>query len=422
MGRRGQSPTQTADSTDRAVFLRWLRPASHFTSIHDLVSVDTALTPKSVGVGAASRTVGSRTGRRPMLFDRRRWIVGMSIVMVIAFAQALPALVAGQSLSRGVIIMFFWLVAAPTQMVALSVTFDRANSRKLGPTTTLAALMLVAAIVGAVISAIFVHVAGRLGVVPPERGPISLPAAAAFGMVFGLLQCGVWALAFAYPYAVEQSRAREIDTARLELEANQLRVAAELARLRSQLEPHFLLNTLNAIAGLVTHDPREARRLIGSLGDLFRDSLADEGEMQTLSREVAWLQRYAEVLEARHGAALRFHWEISNETSSWLVPRLLLQPLVENAVKHGALSRSDGGRVTVRTYVETRPDGPRLVCVVEDNGRGLHAEPRPDAVGLRAVRRRLELKYSSASLELTTSSEGTKCIVVLPQTTTQGAS
>jgi sensor histidine kinase YesM len=188
--------------------------------------------------------------------------------------------------------------------------------------------------------------------------------------------------------------------------------------LRSQLEPHFLLNTLNAIAGLVTQDPREARRLIGCLGDLLRDALRDPEEMQTLDQEIAWLRRYAEILESRHSGALRFQWEIAGEAGEVLLPRLLLQPLVENAVKHGALCRSGGGQVVVRARVVDSSDGraSRVVCTVEDNGPGMtDAAPRSGAFGLRAVRRRLELRYDDATLRLESSPSGTRSIVELPR-------
>src|SRR6185369_11169926 len=170
---------------------------------------------------------------------------------------------------------------------------------------------------------------------------------------------------------------------------------AELARLRSQLEPHFLLNTLNAIASLVTEDPKEARRLIACLGDLLRDSLRDADDLQPLEAEVAWLRRYAEILESRHKGTLVFIWEIENDAKRALVPRLLLQPLVENAVKHGALRRRDGGVVTVRASMDADPRGSeKVICTVEDNGPGLpDAEPRAGAFGLRSVRRRLQLKF-----------------------------
>jgi LytS/YehU family sensor histidine kinase len=221
----------------------------------------------------------------------------------------------------------------------------------------------------------------------------------------GVTNFGLWALAFVFPFALEDARFRA-------LEAQQLRTAAELARLRSHLEPHFLLNTLNAIAGLVTEDPRAARRLLASLGDLLRDSLRDEGEMQTLGEQIDWLRLYAQILEERHAGHLAFRWEVRPETRAAILPRLLLQPLVENAVKHGALRRRDGGKIEVRATVDAK----KLVCTVEDNGLGMpDGNTRPGAFGLLSVRRRLALRYAErASFRLESSASGTRSIVEIP--------
>ena len=154
----------------------------------------------------------------------------------------------------------------------------------------------------------------------------------------------------------------------------------------------------------MTEEPREARRLLSCLGDLLRDAVQETGELQRLQKQVAWLRRYGEILEARHRGALRIGWDVAPECEQALLPRLLLQPLVENAVKHGALRRGDReGRVVVRTRRE--PDG-TLVCGMEDNGPGM-----PDAerarrrrFGLHAVRRRLALEAPGASLRHESSS------------------
>lgn len=225
------------------------------------------------------------------------------------------------------------------------------------------------------------------------------------GFTMGLAYFALWALAFVLPKIAEDVRVRA-------LEADKARTQAELARLRSHLEPHFLLNTLNAIAGLVTEDPRQARQLIGTLGDLLRDSVSPDGEMQTLAEQIEWLRRYAQILETRHGGHLAFHWEVGSGTQAALLPRLLLQPLVENAVKHGALMREGGGQITVRTELA---EGHKLVCTIEDNGPGLRNETRPGAFGLTSVRRRLALRYSdAASLRLESSPAGTRSVVELP--------
>ena len=227
-----------------------------------------------------------------------------------------------------------------------------------------------------------------------------------FGVLNAQMYFGLWALAVVYPFAVEGARVRD-------LEAQQLRSEAEVTRLRAHLEPHFLLNTLNAIAGLVTEEPREARRLLVCLGDLLRDAVQETGDLQPLDKQVAWLRRYAQILEARHSGALTFEWHVAKDCEAELMPRLLLQPLIENAVQHGALQRTDrAGQVVVR--VSRKADG-TLVCVVEDNGPGMpDSDVRAGAFGLQAVRRRIELEAPEASLRLESSAQGTRSIVELP--------
>jgi hypothetical protein len=221
--------------------------------------------------------------------------------------------------------------------------------------------------------------------------------AAQLGAFNGLEGLGLWAVAIVMPRAVD---------------ADRLRTAAELARLRANLQPHFLFNTLNTIAGLVTEDPRAARELTGVLGELLRDSLEDGDELRTVDDEIAWLRRYAEILEIRHRGSLTFTWDIAPPARGVRIPRLLLQPLVENAVKHGALRRRDGGEVSVRAAIE----GSRLTCVVEDNGPGPGA-PRDGARGIELVTRRLELEYlGAAAFRLEADGAHTRSIVELPVT------
>jgi signal transduction histidine kinase len=237
----------------------------------------------------------------------------------------------------------------------------------------------------------------------------TLGALLGIGTVNGLVGLGLWAIAVVFPFAVSDANARA-------LEAERLRTTAELARLRAHLQPHFLLNTLNTVAGLVVEDPREARNLVGALGDLLRDSLEETDEMQTIDDEVKWLRRYAEILETRHRGVLTFRWDIAEATRGVRVPRLLLQPLLENAVQHGALRRREGGEVAMRTTIAR--DG-RVTCVVEDNGPGPAARAtRPGALGIQLVTRRLALKYAGlATFRLESEGGLTRSIVEIPEET-----
>jgi LytS/YehU family sensor histidine kinase len=235
-----------------------------------------------------------------------------------------------------------------------------------------------------------------------------------YGLASAQSHFGLWTLAFILPALLDDARVRALRAEKLEAESAQLRTAAELARLRSNLEPHFLLNTLNAIAGLVTEEPREARRLLSALGDLLRDALRDEQEWQSLAAQIEWLKRYAQILEARHRGDLSFSWEINIDSEAKPLPRLLLQPLLENAVKHGALRARGPGRVWVRT--ELVDNGSRLLCTVRDNGPGAPPGPvRNGAFGLESVRRRVALRYGEQGhVSLSALPDGTIATVDVP--------
>lgn len=371
--------------------------------------------PSSTKLGALARLVPGAT-EQPRELARRRLFTGLTIVFVSIMLQTVPTAIRAQAVGPAAGRFVYWLFEMAVLTISLSSAYDYNQRRRSSTAVTLTSTVTVALFIS-VISTAFYNLF-LLPSFPWLRGdspPRTLAFSLAFGFVIGMLHTGVWALAFVYPYSAEDARSRALEADKLRLEADQLRIAAELARLRSQLEPHFLLNTLNAIAGLVTDNPREARRLIACLGDLLRDSLRDADELQPLEDEVAWLRRYAEILESRHAGTLSFHWEIAPDVARTLIPRLLLQPLVENAVKHGALKRREGGLVTVRATSSDEAGSRRLVCTVEDNGPGLpDGEPRRGAFGLRSVRRRLELKYPSAVLRMESSELGTRSIVELP--------
>ena len=169
-----------------------------------------------------------------------------------------------------------------------------------------------------------------------------------------------------------------------ELRASQLeaRLAdARLQLLKMQLHPHFLFNTLNTISELVHEDPATADRMIASLSQLLRESL-DAGTVDRvpLGRELDLLERYVEIQRARFGDRLDVGVEIeATELREALVPPLILQPLVENSIRHGLAARVAAGRIRVRAM--RRDD--RLVLEVQDDGAGLEAHGNTrEGVGL----------------------------------------
>lgn len=333
-----------------------------------------------------------------------RRALGVLVVMSVVLLQGTADYVAGRGIARVV----FLLVEMPILMLALSAQHAWTERRNTTAAGSLLSGMATATVLGCVFGVLF----SKLSEHVPEirfhfpNTTVSTPRSALFGVLSAQLYFGLWALAFVYPLAVESARIRS-------LQAQQLRSETELAQLRAHLEPHFLLNTLNTIAGLVTEDPREARRLIVCLGDLLRDAVQERGEVERLDRQITWLRRYAEILEARHPKLLKFEWNVAKDVENETMPRMLLQPLVENAVKHGALKRTGGGgKVSIDAHCDASG---MLVFTVEDNGPGMPAEIRKGAFGIQSVRRRLELESNAATLRFESSATGTRAIVVLPR-------
>jgi LytS/YehU family sensor histidine kinase len=173
---------------------------------------------------------------------------------------------------------------------------------------------------------------------------------------------------------------------------------AELNVLRMQLQPHFLFNALHTISSLMETDVPTARRVIASLGDLLRSSIDHTARQEvSLGAELAFVERYLDIQRARFRQRLRFEIDVAPETVTALVPSLVLQPLVENAVRHGIEPSAAGG--TVR--ITAARDGSRLSLVVRNEaaGDGVDAgrahESKP-GIGLSNVASRLTQLYGDA--------------------------
>ncbi|PHM21423.1 MAG: sensor histidine kinase [Curvibacter sp. PD_MW3] len=124
---------------------------------------------------------------------------------------------------------------------------------------------------------------------------------------------------------------------------------ARLAELQSRIRPHFLFNTLNSAIALVRAEPARAEALLEDLSDLFRHALADQGESVTLAEEIALARHYLEIEQVRFGERLRLEWALDPAADAARLPPLLLQPLLENAVRHGVEPSAEGAQIRIST-------------------------------------------------------------------------
>jgi two-component system LytT family sensor kinase len=191
------------------------------------------------------------------------------------------------------------------------------------------------------------------------------------------------------------------NTLRIELkleEQKRLLLEARLDALQRQINPHFLFNTLNSIASLVRLKPELAREMIVKLGNILRALLKEHDSYVPLREELKFTDDYLDIEVVRFGAGkLRVEKEIDPRSLEVLVPSILLQPLIENSIKHGLEPRLNGGTVTLRSRLE----GDRLLIEVADDGVGMGNRPasalsrKGAGIGMKNVQERLEVLYGN---------------------------
>lgn len=281
---------------------------------------------------------------------------------------------------------------------------------------TALATHIAACIVAALVHALVYTIVGRaVSTTSTDLGFLPLVGRSALGwfpisvLVFvGLVSGGHWM------ELVRRERERERRTAALEAQL----ARAQLQALRMQLHPHFLFNTLNTISVLVREQQKEtAVRLLAQLGDVLRQVLRSAGTHEVrLGDELAFTRQYLEIEQVRFADRLRVVWKTDPPALEGAVPNLILQPLVENALRHGIASRQEAGLLEIGA----RRDGARLVLWVRDDGSGLgNGAEQGDGVGISNVRARLAaLHGEDAALRLealdTSEGGGVRAVIELP--------
>jgi two-component system sensor histidine kinase AlgZ len=164
--------------------------------------------------------------------------------------------------------------------------------------------------------------------------------------------------------------------------------AARLAELQSRIRPHFLFNTLNSAIALVRAEPAQAETVLEDLSELFRHALAEQAEAVTLGQEIELAQRYMAIEQIRFGERLQVQWSLDPEADAARLPPLLLQPLVENAVRHGVEPSAQGAQVKISTARRGR-----MVVLKVTNSTPAGAGERGHGLALANVRERLALLH-----------------------------
>ncbi|HSP69296.1 MAG TPA: histidine kinase [Bryobacteraceae bacterium] len=196
-----------------------------------------------------------------------------------------------------------------------------------------------------------------------------------------------------------------------DLETRRLVAQAELRALQSQIHPHFLFNALNALYGIIPKEARGARETVLNLADIFRYFLETRKTLVPLEEEMHIVKAYLDVERLRLGDKLRLEIEVTPEAQAVPIPILSIQPLVENAVKHGIAPQAGGGLIQIHASISSQGS---LRISVRDSGPGFSSSIRT-GVGLENVERRLELCYDGeAKLTIESGASGTEVSVRIP--------
>ena len=277
---------------------------------------------------------------------------------------------------------------------------------------------------------------------PPARASLQIAIivaavaiGAAIGTIFGALANGINAYQFIRQYStvfahfilvgllfgviagyifISLGKIGEEKMKRLETEKNALE--SELKLVQSQMEPHFLFNTLSNILGFIDRHPEKAKRMVESFTSFLRSSLfLARSDSIMLSQEMDVVRHYLEISSIRMGERLGYDFDVPDELLGLRIPPLLIQPLVENAVKHGLEPALKGGTVTV----EARRGGDIVRIAVTDSGVGIKENDHVHGIALENIRKRLDLLYAERGKLIIRENEpsGIRAVIEVPYET-----
>lgn len=189
-----------------------------------------------------------------------------------------------------------------------------------------------------------------------------------------------------------------------------------LRYLRVQMNPHFLFNTLNTISHFISEKPAYAKELLLDFSEMFRHVVHDETLLVSLQKELEFIKMYISLEKARLGKRLQVSYEIKDNTLSWQIPTLILQPLIENAIKHGFSEQHKEVKIKLSCSLQNQT----LLINLSDNGKGIHNTSQPSknqGISLINIRKRLQLLYDdNAKLQINSSlGKGTRVTVIIPE-------
>ena len=326
----------------------------------------------------------------PILGDRQRLFLHLvAWVLVGGMLMLLVRTVIGGGWVESAVFAFpMGLVAAPVSLSAWYLC------RALPISRVGAVRAAFTALTAAVITAALWAAAGRVWWATLERANFAMAADARAPLAALLVGLGalVYLLSVTVHYLLQASELSAAADRRV-LESQIGHRDAELRALRAQVDPHFLFNSLNSISGLIGADPTRARTMCQRLADFLRDSLSLGASARIpLGREIALAEQYLAIEQIRFGSRLAVQWQVSDDARTVPVPPLIVQPLVENAVRHGIATRLDGGVIEIKAWRA----GPRAVVSIA-NPRDADGARRGTGLGLDIVRRRLQATFGDAA-------------------------